>query len=134
MNKYRKLKLSKIDYIRKGCRNSIMKRDIAPLLRTYEIIIDSGKESKGEKATLFTCDSFCGPHYENQRAMYKKLEGIYEEVNVIDMPILHYLTCIPDLDRLRLVKKTSHLLEINEKLIEMTQKDKTHWKRVHNTV
>ena len=121
-------------YLQVGLKQSISKRDIAPLLRSIEVCLKaSTHQTQGH--TFFSSDSFCEPHLETYLSYIKglKTNSLTTNTNLssINLPIGSYLCHKPDPSVLLIAHNPSELARVNSILLDHQPK---YWESLGSTV
>lgn len=111
------------DRLIKGMEEGIQHQSLLPLIEQIVGIMKLLRQSPKKKGfTVFSCDSFCQPHYEMQQCLLGSLRSAFcTPITYIQAPASHYLLSSPDhvvtkiFENLTLVKETNNCLYRRQK-------------------
>jgi hypothetical protein len=102
-----------------GLDRAWQRKRLSPLLRSIELCLDIKPINLGEKATVFSCDSFCRPHLDIQLGLWNRLcDTLNTDLTFFNFPVGHYISSIPELNTLSYSSRSSALLSINSQLVD----------------
>jgi hypothetical protein len=120
----------KINLLSHGIRSSVNTHSLQPLLRSIEICLDFCDDSALDKASVFSCDSFCKPHLDFQCKFLANLPSAgFKSISFLNVPVAHYVTSTPNPVLLSCCADPLAVAKLNEKLVlaqDLSQITKKH--------
>lgn len=102
----------------KGIEEGIQNQSLVPLIEQISCILELLRNSQKRKGiAVFSCDSFCKPHYRIQQALIRSLRSTFDiPVEYIQAPAAHYLLSKPDHIVTEIFENLSLVKRVNKRL------------------